>query len=57
MFIKLNQGCSKTGLGGLPLESKKDQYRRVYSKDSIEGVPDEIMKLLRCLERKELFGN
>ena len=46
-FIKDNFGDTKSGIPSCTLEQQKDQYRRVYSKDSIAGVPEKILKYLR----------
>lgn len=46
-FIKKNFGSKKSGLPSLPLEDQKDHYRRCYTQDSIEGIPESILKHLR----------
>lgn len=45
-FLKMNFG-HKSGEAAGSIESQKEQYRRVYSKDTIESVPQPVMSLLR----------
>ena len=46
-FIDRNFGSKKSGLPSCSLEQQKDHYRRCYSEDAIEGVPESIFKHLR----------
>jgi len=46
-FIKQNYNRIDSGIPKLPLNQQMDHYRRVYSKDNIEGVPEEILRFLR----------
>ncbi|MGR3292521.1 MAG: hypothetical protein ACUZ9M_00730 [Candidatus Scalindua sp.] len=46
-FIKDNFGDANSGVPSLPISQQADHYRRVYSKDVIEDVPEKIMVAIR----------
>ena len=46
-FIKQNFGDANSGVPCGSIESQKEQYRRVHSRDTIENVPEQIMQIIR----------
>lgn len=46
-FIDENFGDENSGVPSGTLESQEEQYRRVHSRDTIENVPEDIMRELR----------
>lgn len=49
LFIRKNYGRSDCGVPSCPVEQQENYYRRACSEDTIEGVPDNVMKELRDL--------
>ena len=46
-FIDENFGDTTSGVPSGTLESQKEQYRRCHSRDTIDNVPEDIMRELR----------
>lgn len=47
LFIEENFGETDSSVPCLPIEEQRGHYRRCYSEDNIEGVPDHVLKELR----------